>query len=223
MIERLRYLKRMFHSHSFFGWKGYFHLVDLQCKIQNATGTELWNLYEEQHKIMYDYIDRNLKQHRMMDYTGCRAVKNDIDDQNIWVCWLQGESAMPKVVRICYNNLKKNANGHKVILITWNNLNDYLSVSPTIMNKVGKGLSLIAYSDFIRLNLLSIYGGLWVDATFLITAPLDESIFESRFFSIKNNVHSNALVCKYRWAVNFVYASKLLCLPTLTMVSQSKE
>lgn len=61
MIERLRYLKRMFHSHSFFGWKGYFHLVDLQCKIQNATGTELWNLYEEQHKIMYDYIDRNLK------------------------------------------------------------------------------------------------------------------------------------------------------------------
>lgn len=75
MIERLRYLKRMFHSHSFFGWKGYFHLVDLQCKIQNATGTELWNLYEEQHKIMYDYIDRNLKQHRMMDYTGCRAVK----------------------------------------------------------------------------------------------------------------------------------------------------
>ena len=48
----------MFHSHSFFGWKGYFHLVDLQCKIQNATGTELWNLYEEQHKIMYDYIDR---------------------------------------------------------------------------------------------------------------------------------------------------------------------
>lgn len=208
MIERLRYLKRMFHSHSFFGWKGYFHLVDLQCKIQNATGTELWNLYEEQHKIMYDYIDRNLKQHRMMDYTGCRAVKNDIDDQNIWVCWLQGESAMPKVVRICYNNLKKNANGHKVILITWNNLNDYLSVSPTIMNKVGKGLSLIAYSDFIRLNLLSIYGGLWVDATFLITAPLDESIFESRFFSIKNNVHSNALVCKYRWAVNFVYASK---------------
>lgn len=54
MIERLRYLKRMFHSHSFFGWKGYFHLVDLQCKIQNATGTELWNLYEEQHKIMYD-------------------------------------------------------------------------------------------------------------------------------------------------------------------------
>ena len=48
----------------------------------------------------------------------------------------------------------------------------------------------------------------WVDATFLITAPLDESIFESRFFSGKNNVHSNALVCKYRWAVNFVYASK---------------
>ena len=90
MIERLRYLKRMFHSHSFFGWKGYFHLVDLQCKIQNATGTELWNLYEEQHKIMYDYIDRNLKQHRMMDYTGCRAVKNDIDDQNIWVCCFLG-------------------------------------------------------------------------------------------------------------------------------------
>ena len=136
MIERLRYLKRMFHSHSFFGWKGYFHLVDLQCKIQNATGTELWNLYEEQHKIMYDYIDRNLKQHRMMDYTGCRAVKNDIDDQNIWVCWLQGESAMPKVVRICYNNLKKNANGHKVILITWNNLNDYLSLIPQHYYKI---------------------------------------------------------------------------------------
>ena len=83
MIERLRYLKRMFHSHSFFGWKGYFHLVDLQCKLQNATGTELWNLYEEQHKIMYDYIDRNLKLFILMMLS---TPKNGLNGLAILTC-----------------------------------------------------------------------------------------------------------------------------------------
>lgn len=115
---------------------------------------------------------------------------------------------MPDVVKICYRNLLNNRNGHNVILLTWNNLRDYLEISPTIKSKIGKGMSFASFSDFIRLNLLCYYGGLWIDATFYVTVPIKESIFHTNFYSIKNNVCKNDVVCRYRWAVNFVYCNQ---------------
>lgn len=208
MINRLRFLKRLYSSHSFFGWDGYIKLVNLHCQALSSDENKRWNANEAIHLMMRNYIDNNWSQYRIQKYQGCKAKRSDIDDQNIWVCWLQGEDHMPDVVRICYKRLKKYSNGHRVILITWENLNEYLEISPIIKEKIGKELSFMAFSDYLRLNLLSIYGGLWIDSTFYITAPLDESIFHTKFFSIKNNIKSNAIVCRYLWAVNFVYCEK---------------
>lgn len=171
-----------------------------------AKGNTLWKINETLHKAMYVYVYENLSSYRISDYKGCKKSKQGLDDQNIWVCWLQGEDNMPDIVKACYRSLKNNSNGHNVILITKDNLNTYLEIPETIYCKVGRGMSFAHFSDYIRLNLLALYGGLWIDSTFFVTEPISDEIFDSDFYSIKNNVHDNNIVCRYLWAVNFMYS-----------------
>lgn len=208
IIWFVKCFKRGLRYRSFWKLKDWLELVKIEYKVKFSQGENLYQLYEKKYSMYNNYISKYYAPYRLLDYQGCKPMRTDIDDQNIWVCWLQGEDSMPDIVRTCYHNLKIYSNGHNIILLTCNNLYDYLEITPAILSKVGKGLSFTAFSDYIRLNLLSLYGGLWVDATFYITAPLDESIFHTKFYSIKNNVHKNDVVCRYRWAVNFVYCNK---------------
>lgn len=213
MVKLLKIFKRNLFLCPFLGIIDFIKVVLLKWKADFSQNESLWNINEKIHKIFYNYIDKNLSSYRMIDYKKCYPLQKNIDDQHIWVCWLQGEKAMPDIVHVCYQSILKNANGHKVILITWDNLDSYIYIPNSIREKVGKGLSYTMFSDYIRLNLLSYYGGLWIDATFFVTQPLDNSIFDHDFFSIKNNVHANEYVCRYRWAVNFIYASsKCTCI-----------
>lgn len=201
----LKCIKRNIRVRQFWSLSDLVRIIYYDFRRPYTTGRTLYELNESRHQMMIDFIKNNYEEYRLTNYEGCKPARTDINDKNIWVLWLQGEASMPDVVKVCYKNLKKNANGHNVILLTNDNLEDYLCISPKIRNKVGKSLSYTAFSDFVRLNLLSFYGGLWVDATFFITHPLDESIFNTDFFSIKNKVNNNAIVCRYKWAVNFMF------------------
>lgn len=163
--------------------------------------------------IILHFINRHMKSFKDIEYIGCEKTRNDIDDQNIWVLWLQGEENMPEIVSLCYKQIKINSNGHKVILLTYNNLNLYLKISSNILNKVGKSISYAAFSDYIRFNLLSLYGGLWIDSTYFIVNPLDKNIFKREFWSIHKPYptprDSNySIISKSKWTGNLMYTSK---------------
>jgi hypothetical protein len=94
-------------------------------------------------------------------------------DYPIWFLWWQGEDLMPPIVRVCYQMLIKHSNGHKVFLITKANFKDFVMVPDYILKKADKNIiSLTHLSDIIRICLLYEHGGLWVDATVLLTEPL---------------------------------------------------
>ena len=208
IITFLKNVKHAFPSRSFWSTKDYFRLFYLNMMKKYAQGKRLHDIHEEIHAMILGYVDKNLGQYRLQQHPYCKGVNKDVDDQTIWVCWFQGEETMPPVVKVCYEHLKKNCNGHKIVLITLENLSGYLDISPRILDKVGKTLPFTPFSDYIRLNLLGIYGGLWIDSTFLVTKPLDENIFKADFFSIKNDNADNSIVCRYKWAVNFVYCKR---------------
>lgn len=91
----------------------------------------------------------------------------------VWVCWFQGEENMPDVIKMCYDSLLQNANGHKVTLITKDNYLEYTGIPEYICEKHRKGIiTHTHFSDIIRMNLLSRYGGLWIDATFFVSKKL---------------------------------------------------
>ena len=123
------------------------------------------------------------------------------DNRMIWVCWLQGEAKMPEIVRTCYNSVKANANGREVVLITSDNVEKYISIPKFIKDKVNNGkMSRTHFADYIRISLLKNYGGLWIDATVLVTDKINIDC-KLPFFSIKQKPDSIHFVSQYRWAV----------------------
>ena len=107
-------------------------------------------------------------------------------DYKIFYCWLQGEENLPILAQCCYNSLKQNAGNYKIVFIDEKNFNDYVDIAPHIMDKFRAGkISRTHFSDILRVNLLERHGGLWLDASFLVTEPLanHKDILEKTYFT----------------------------------------
>lgn len=116
----------------------------------------------------------------------CLGV-NEYDDMNnnvIWTMWWQGLDSAPEIVKHCVKHMYENANGHPIIIITKENINKYVELPNSLFNAVEeRKIDIIKLSDVLRCILLYKYGGLWLDSTIFLTAPLDESIFKQNFYS----------------------------------------
>lgn len=97
--------------------------------------------------------------------------------QRIWIYWHQGFENAPDLVKLCAESWKVLNPDYEVILLDENNLGDYISI-PKQFNLSRKPISLQLYSDFIRLELLTRYGGAWADSTVYCARPLSEWLTE---------------------------------------------
>lgn len=89
----------------------------------------------------------------------------------VWFCWLQGYDSAPKLVKACFNSLKRNMPNHKIVFLSEKNIDDYIKFPDYIKNKYVKGnISRAHYSDLLRISLLCEYGGIWIDSTVLCTS-----------------------------------------------------
>ena len=92
-------------------------------------------------------------------------------------------------------NIPKNA---KIIIITKDNIEEYLKISPHIMEKVNKGtISLTHLSDIVRVNLLSEWGGCWFDAT-VYALKQYPYVFDYEIWTTKRS-DNNLYIPKGRW------------------------
>ena len=92
--------------------------------------------------------------------------KNHEPSNKIWFCWFQGIDEAPAVVQKCYQALKKNITDKEIVLITSENLYEYIKFPIHIQEKIDKGIIKGAhFSDLVRLELLTQYGGTWIDST----------------------------------------------------------
>ena len=127
----------------------------------------------------------------------------------IWVLWWQGEENAPEIVKACIRSIRKNANGHKVIFLSQENYQSYVTLPEMIVKKHNAGvISHAAYSDMIRLSLLSKYGGMWIDATVFISQPIPEELFLKDFFTLKTYNRNYTWVSKSRWTGYYLAGKK---------------
>lgn len=114
--------------------------------------------------------------------------RGTVYDYKIWVFWGQGQEKMPPLIKACYKQLTSfNAN---VILVTNQNVHQFISLPSVIIEKVNSGyISWAHYSDIIRNTLLAQHGGLWLDATVWVsgTIPIDK-LKNWPIFSANGNV-----------------------------------
>lgn len=89
-------------------------------------------------------------------------------DEPIWVFWWTGEETAPEIVKACIKSIRRNANGHRVIFLSKDNLHDYVTLPDFIEKKHNDGnIGHAHYSDIVRISLLAEYGGVWIDSTVL--------------------------------------------------------
>lgn len=105
----------------------------------------------------------------------------------IWFLWFQGLEQAPLVVQKCYKSWQGRNPNWEVRFLSNENLREYVNLALP-QGKEGT-LTVALYSDFIRLNILSKYGGVWVDATCFCMDSLDNWLngcIGSGFFAFCN-------------------------------------
>lgn len=104
----------------------------------------------------------------------------------VWVCWLQGEENMPEICKACLNRMRKVLpNKFELILLTYDNYLSYVNIPNEIVEKHDKGvISAPNYSDIIRFALLSMYGGVWLDATIYLTKDIISTMVQQEFYTV---------------------------------------
>ena len=104
----------------------------------------------------------------------------------IFILWFQGEEHAPQLVKACINSVRKNSNGHEVIVLDNSNLFDWIpSFSDILQYKFkSKKFPIQMEADLIRCCLLSQYNCLWLDATVFVSREIPDSVFETDFYTV---------------------------------------
>lgn len=123
---------------------------------------------------------------RFLDYfreAELTAKTSDVNNSNnVWIFWWQGFERMPKIVKSCYDSVVRHSNGHNVVLVTKENYMNYTNISENIISSLNRNkISLTAFSDVMRFNLLKNNGGLWMDATIYVRDDLEDDYFNDIF------------------------------------------
>lgn len=158
----------------------------------NLSKTFLWRWLRErrilaQHrrvaKICSSLIDEY--QTRPVSFTFTPKVAFETD-KIIWQYWAQGYANVPEVVSRCLASVDRYAEGYTIIRLTDDTLSTYLDLPEFIVAK-RKLMTTAHFSDLLRLMLLKTYGGIWMDATILLTGPIPREYAESDFFVFRRD------------------------------------
>ena len=167
-----------------------------------------------------------IKKYSSMTFNETNCPKISSRDFKIFYCWLQGEENLPILARCCLNSIKMNAGSYEVVFIDEKNYSKYVDIPKHIVKKFkGGGMLPAHFSDILRINLLERYGGMWIDATILVTEPLknhkkliESTYFTQKIFSDKHNYTPYSRHISYgRWA-GFLHSSNILHNPLFMFV-----
>lgn len=135
----------------------------------------------------YRYLTRYKYVLEIDSKTDETEIRNLYPDKT-WVCWLQGIEDAPMVVKECINSMEKFSEGREVILITVENMDEYIKLPDYIIQKWQKKIiSNTHFSDLIRITLLYEYGGIWIDSTTLLTGSIPDYIKKADLFCYKGS------------------------------------
>lgn len=154
--------------------------------------TELWRRLRErkivaQHRRVAAICQQLIDEYRVHPLDFDLKAKRDLGtDKVIWQYWGQGYKSVPPVVRECLESVDRFAGDYLVVRLTDVNLNEYIDI-PAFVQEKRYLFSRAFFSDLLRLMLLSTYGGVWMDATILLSAPIPGQYTDCDFFLFRRD------------------------------------
>ncbi len=167
-VKRARYYGNTFYKMVCFLFQkmGYSNDVLLFLEVRNKVSGYVRRKYHKELELM-NYSDK----------------KCEDNNEDVWVCWLQGIENAPAIVQKCFESVQYWLDKKTIHLITEDNLSTYITMPQYIYAKWKKGIiSSAHFSDAVRLELLTKYGGIWIDATVLLSGNIPDYIEQSSFF-----------------------------------------
>jgi tetratricopeptide (TPR) repeat protein len=104
----------------------------------------------------------------------------------VWVYWGQGIANAPAVVKRCHEELMRHHAEDEVVVLDDGLVPHYVEIPEIARRRTAQNLT--KFSDVLRLELLSRYGGVWLDATCFVRRRLPDLLPEllpSGFFAFR--------------------------------------
>lgn len=107
----------------------------------------------------------------------------------IWICWLQGIEQAPRTVQLCYESVKKWAGKEfEIRVLTAENMLAYVTLPGEIITKYRSGrIPFAQFSDILRVSLLAEHGGIWMDATVMMTGEMPNYVTDGALFMYRGS------------------------------------
>lgn len=107
----------------------------------------------------------------------------------IWQFWWQGLENAPPLVKRCLDSVRRHAQGWKVVVVNEQNVAQYVDIPSFIIEKHQQGvITHTHFSDYLRVKLLQRHGGVWIDATVLLTDDIPADILMAKSFAFKTSL-----------------------------------
>lgn len=121
------------------------------------------------------------------------AKQNFPDQKIIWQYWGQPCEfhELPETVQICFKSAEQFADGYRIIRLNDNNIGEYLDLPDFVAEKrKNPAFKYAFFADLLRLALLDTYGGIWMDATILLTGEIPYEMRDQSFFMFQRDKNS---------------------------------
>lgn len=158
----------------------------------NLSRTYIWRKLRERkilaaHKRVAKICEALIKEYDSAHVDFDLTPKKQFDsDRIIWQYWAQGYDVVPKIVRDCLDSVDKYAADYTVVRLDDDNLTDYLDI-PEYVQAKRASYSIAHFSDLLRLMLLAVYGGIWIDATIMLSGVIPETYLLQDLFVFRRD------------------------------------
>ena len=107
----------------------------------------------------------------------------------LWQYWESKDGAIPPLVQACLDSVEKYKGKCSRILLTPENVKNYVDIPQIFWDLKEKRIIKTAFfSDILRTCLLIQHGGIWIDATVLLTEELPSYITDADLFVFQNDL-----------------------------------
>ncbi len=171
------------------------------CALQKFPGCKFLREKCDSQKDIYinNLLDDIIKNNGLYKkYINCNISNLNKIGNRIWMFWYTGFDTAPPIVQKCVS-IAHYINNAEIILLDKNNLEKFFIFEGRIKELFEtKSISIQTFSDILRCQLLSKYGGFWFDATLWITRKdIVQRYGILPFWSIKHS--ENNLLLKQKW------------------------
>ena len=153
-----------------------FRYSELPVQAQVAT---YWN------RIIEAYFNGEIEKYNIQP-------KKDFKNKKIiWQYWAQGVENAKDTAKLCFASVDKYKGDYEVIRITDANIDEYLDLPEFIKDKrKNPEFRPVFFSDLLRVLLINVYGGIWLDASILLTDDLPTKYEDYDFFMFSRDDNS---------------------------------